>query len=508
MAYRIIVRTVIGLLLLAVLGAVTGPQWDPVPLTDPIQVQSTSTVIGHAPAEQHYQVRTRIVTVQLDGGTVEAQISEPIGAPGRRPGVVFVHGAGTGKFTVAFLAQAHALAAAGIVAMVPNKRLENYTTRYRNYVSMAGDYLRSVDLLRTQPDVDPTKVGVYGESEGGWITPVMATEDPRLAFVVLVSAPIVPPRQQAAFATDNYLRRTGVPDGVFRAIPRAVGITPPGGGFDYVDFDVAPYLRAMHQPVLVVYGTADASMPIVQGAQKVIEDTAIAGNEDYTVRYYAGANHGLRVNGAVSPAFLRDLTDWVGGLPTTSAAWPRIAGAQPTQTYEAGPVPVPRWLSDGDVIVGTVVGSVVLIAAGAALELVSATTLRAANRTRRRRGRPPLRSQRLAPGLAAPLAAVGAGTVAAMVALVWYLVTVAKLAVSYEQDAWVVTGGWIAERVLGIAVVVAVVVLLDRMQSVRRVPGARLARGTLASLVLWLPLTGAAVLLGVLAYWGIYQLGI
>ena len=72
MAYRIIVRTVIGLLLLAVLGAVTGPQWDPVPLTDPIQVQSTSTVIGHAPAEQHYQVRTRIVTVQLDGGTVEA----------------------------------------------------------------------------------------------------------------------------------------------------------------------------------------------------------------------------------------------------------------------------------------------------------------------------------------------------------------------------------------------------------------------------------------------------
>ena len=103
---------------------------------------------------------------------------------------------------------------------------------------------------------------------------------------------------------------------------------------------------------------------------------------------------------------------------------------------------------------------------------------------------------------------MGAGTVAAMVALVWYLVTVAKLAVSYEQDAWVVTGGWIAERVLGIAVVVAVVVLLDRMQSVRRVPGARLARGTLASLVLWLPLTGAAVLLGVLAYWGIYQLGI
>lgn len=508
MPYRILTRTVVGLLILAIFGAVTGPQWNPVPLTDPIQVQTTDTAIGHAPAEQHYEVRTRIVTVQLDGGTVEAQISEPVGAPGKRPGVVFVHGAGTGKFTVAFLAQAHALAAAGIVAMVPNKRLENYTTRYRNYVSMAGDYLRSVDLLRAQPDVDPSRVGVYGESEGGWIIPVMAAEDPGLAFVVLVSAPIVPPRQQAAFATDNYLRRTGVPNGVFRAIPRAVGITPPGGGFDYVDFDVAPYLRQMRQPVLVVYGTADASMPIVQGAQQVIEDTAIAGNEDYTVRYYAGANHGLRVDGTVSPVFLRDLTDWVGGLPATAAAWPRIAGAQPTQTYEAGPVPVPRWLGDGDVIVASVVGSAALILLGAAIELVATTTVGAANRRRTRRGLAQLRSRRLAPGLAAPLAAVSGGTLAAVVALVWYLVTVAKLAVSYEKDAWVVTGGWVAERMLGIAVVVAAVVLIDRMRSVRQVPGARLARGTLASLVLWLPLTGVVVLLGVLAYWGIYQLGI
>src|ERR1035437_4987907 len=100
----------------------------------------------------------------------------------------------------------------------------------------------------------------------------------------------------------------------------------------------------MRQPVLIVYGTSDASMPTIQGAEQVIADIALAGNGDYTVRYYGGANHGIRIGGEVSPVFLRDLSDWVGGLPGTASTWPRIAGAQPTQTFEAQPVPAPRWL--------------------------------------------------------------------------------------------------------------------------------------------------------------------
>ena len=55
----------------------------------------------------------------------------------------------------------------------------------------------------------------------------MTAEDPGLAFSVLVSAPVVPPRQQAAFAVDSYLRNTDVPQAVFRAIPRAVGLRVP-----------------------------------------------------------------------------------------------------------------------------------------------------------------------------------------------------------------------------------------------------------------------------------------
>ncbi|HEU5240617.1 MAG TPA: alpha/beta hydrolase, partial [Ornithinibacter sp.] len=157
-SYRVAASTALGVLVLAVLGAVMGPQWDPVPLADPLLVETSSTAIGSAAPVPEYDVRTSVVQVRLDGVTVEAQISEPVGVDGPVPGVVFVHGAGTGRFDTAFLEQAHALAASGIVAMVPNKRLDTYTTRHRDYVLMAADYEASVEVLQSYPGVDPDRV--------------------------------------------------------------------------------------------------------------------------------------------------------------------------------------------------------------------------------------------------------------------------------------------------------------------------------------------------------------
>lgn len=498
MPFRIAGSTAVGILILAFIGAIMGPQWDPAPLSEALPRERVSTTIGGALPRQQYDVRVSQITVELDGSSVEARLMEPVGAPEGRPGVVFVHGAGTGQSESAFAAQTQALAAAGVVTLVPSKRLDTYSTSHRDYVEMAADYERSVRALREVPGVDPAKVGVYGESEGAWIAPVIAARDPDVAFVVLVSAPVVPPRQQAAFATDAYLRNTGVPGGVFRAIPRSVGISLPGGDFEYVDFDVAPFQRQMTQPVLVVYGTADLSMPMVQGAEQIIRDTAIVGNTDITVRYYEDANHGLKVDGKVSSVFLRDLADWVAGLPSTAGAAPRIAGADPVQVYAAAPVPTPRWLGDGDVVLG-------VAAAGAGLVVLGPVMLLVAGAVRRVRGRP-ARSA-MAPGMAPRAWLLGALSLLTAGALVWYLLAVARLALGYERNVWIVQGGWLAVRVLGIAAVVAGVLLIERARRVRE-SGAAIARGAVAIGSLAATVLGAAVLLVVLAYWGVYQLGI
>ncbi|WP_019136823.1 alpha/beta hydrolase family protein [Cellulomonas massiliensis] len=500
--YGVVASTALGVVVLAMIGAVLGPAWDPAPMSDPLLSTSPSTAITGAPRLGDYEVRQRVVEVPLDGATVQAQITEPVGAGRSLPAVVFVHGAGTGKFSRAFVAQARSFASHGIVTIVPDKRLDTYTTSHRDYVAMAADYERSVELARTLPAVDPDRVGIYAESEGGWIAPVMAAEDQRLAFVVLVSAPVVPPREQAAFAVDSYLRNTGVPRGVFRAIPRAVGALP-GGGFEYADFDVTPYQRRMRQPVLVVYGTGDSSMPTVQGAEQVLRDTAVAGGAGTTVRYYEGANHGIRVHGDVLPEFLRDVSGWVLGLPGTAGAEPVIAGAQPHQTYLAQPVPMPRWLSDGVVmILGIVVASGLVVVAGLAVAVGRLGEL-----LRRRRSAATTPARRFAPGTALGLAGLGAGSILTVVALAWYLVSIGRLALDYQRNDVIVTGGWLLVRAVGIAVVVVGVLLVQRVRSVH-LDGGVVAPGVLRSVAMWTVVVCSSLLLVVLAYWGVYQLGI
>ena len=494
MRYRIALTSAIVVALLGALGAVSGPGWDPVPLTATISVGSPDTAMGQVPAGADpvgtYDVVRSVVTVQLAGATVEAQISEPVGADGPRPGVVFVHGAGTGRFDQAFVAQAEALASAGIVTMVPNKRLDTYSTRSRDYVAMANDYLRSVELLRGLPGVDPDRVGVYGESEGAWVVPVMAADNAAVAFTVLVAAPVVPPRQQAAFAVDSYLRATGVPVEILRAVPRILGMEFPGGGFEYADFDVSPFQQRMRQPVLVVYGTGDAATPTVQGALQVIDDVTTAGNHDWTVRYYEGADHGIRVDRQLVRAFPRDLAAWIQGLPATGDAAPEVAGAEPYQRFLAAPVERPRWFAEGDIIVA------LLVLVGTCL--LTGPALWVARRVRRRR------KPALAEGVVLPMAVMTGAAAAALTGFVVYLLVVANLAQNYRTNAFVVQGGWLAVRVLGVVSVVAGVVLAYRVLDGRRRSGRPATRAPAGRLCLAANLLGSGVLLVLLAYWNVF----
>ena len=493
MRYRIALTSAVAVVALGVVGVVAGPGWDPVPMTQTIDVETEDTTIGASQGTDPvgtYEVATSVVTVELSGQDIEARISEPVGADGPRPGVVFVHGAGTGRYEIAFLAQAEALASSGVVAMVPNKRLDTYSTRERDYTAMANDYLRSVELLRGLPGVDPDKVGVYGESEGSWVVPVMAADNPNVAFVVLVAAPVVPPRQQAAFAVDSYLRNTGVPVELLRSIPRFVGMEFPGGGFRYADFDVRPFQQRMRQPVLIVYGTGDAAMPTVQGALEVIDDLSTAGNPDWTIRYYEGADHGIRRDRVLVPEFARDLSAWVQALPASAAAEPRVAGAESYQRFVAAPVERPRWYAEGDLLVAGMATSFLAILTGPVVWAV-----------RRLRGR---KEPVLADGVAAPLFVMAAGAVLTLVLLVAYLLAVANLAQNYRTSTVLVQGGWLVLRMTGIASVVAGVVLVYRVLDGRRFGAVSAARSPAGEWTLSSAVGGSLALIVMLSYWGVF----
>ena len=493
MRYRIALTSASAIVLLGMVGALSGPAWDPVPMTSTIDVASPDTAIRTVPGASPvgtFDVVTSVVTVQLTGATVEAQITEPVGASGLRPAVVFVHGAGTGRYQEAFVTQARDLASAGVVTMVPDKRLDTYSMRHRDYVAMANDYLRSLELLRGLPGVDPDLVGVYGESEGCWIVPVMAADNAHVAFVMLVAAPVVSPRQQAGFAVDSYLRATGVPVEVLRAIPRIVGMRLPGGGFAYEDFDVQPFQQRMRQPVFVAYGTGDAAMPTIQGALQIIDDLTTAGNSGWTVRYYQGADHGIKIDKVLVPDFPRDLAAWVQSLPASAGAVPRVAGADPYQRFLAGPVDRPRWFAEGDLLVAALVTLGCALLVGPAVWMV-----------RRLRGR---RSSMLADGVRLPLTVMTVSGLASFVGFVVYLLVVANLAQGYRTNALVVQGGWLTVRMLAIMSVVAGVVLVYRVLDGRRRRGIRASRNQGGAVLLAGNVAGSVLLLSLLSYWNAF----
>ncbi|WP_235857133.1 alpha/beta hydrolase family protein [Occultella glacieicola] len=491
MIYRKL-AAVLGLVLtFGVIGSLSGPGWNPEPLTEAVVPETADVAIGSDAVTDPvgtYETAQETIEVELDGARVLATVTYPVDAPDGRPGMLFMHGAGTAT-NLNFTDQAQALASAGVYAMVPEKRMDTYTTTERDYVQMARDYLVSWRILTEWPGVDPDMVGIYGESEGAWIAPVAAAEEPDVAFVVYVSAPVVPPREQFAFAADSYLRSVGVPAALLRAIPRGLGANMPGGGFEYADFDASPYQQRMQQPVLLIYGTGDSAMPTVQGPLQLIDDIAEAGNTQYTLRYFEGANHGIRIDGELAPGFNDALTRWVLGLPETATAEPRIAGDQPVQRFRAAPVSHPRWYADGDMLVASILGAFALLVIGP-LAWVGSRLVR----------RP---SKPLPPPLARYTAATALATVAVLVVFAAYIVQVANLALNYRTDDLAVHGGWVLLQAVGIFAVAVGVRSVAAGINARRTLGAA-ATGAVGRITWWGVHVGATVLLLIAAYWGVF----
>jgi hypothetical protein len=164
-------------------------------------------------------------------------------------------------------------------------------------------------------------------------------------------------------------------------------------------------------------------------------------------------------------------------------------------------VPQPRWWGNGDIVLGGVAAGALLLLVGPLVWGGHALV----RRTIRRRSHAP--APALAEGLRPALLVLALGSVATTVALVVYLLAVARLALDYERDDLVVQGGWVGVRLLGVVTVVAGALVVRRVADARAARHA-VTRGWPAHLTFWCVVAGAVVLLVTLAYWGVYQLGI
>ena len=501
---------VVILLVMLLLGQAMTPDWRVEPYRDHLRVSTRSTAVasslGPTTPEGTHPVKEQRISITLAGGVrIQAIVREPSDLKGTGPACLFIHGAGTGKSSEVFGDLASAMASAGITTLVPDKRLDTYTTFHRDYQAMAADYGRSLDRLRSWPSVDPTKVGLYAESEGTWISSIMTAKDPSIAFSILTSPPVYPGRRQMAMAATSYLDLIGAPKGIRNVIPRLMGMDLSLLGLEYADFPSLPYLDQLRMPVMINFGTMDVSMPVEQGAREIIRRTHAIGNDNVTLRYYP-TNHQIRTGSRLAkaglplePRYTHNLEDWINAVAmgTKADQWstPMIAGSQPHQLNQ-----VPKHTNTGLIpsltaLLTLMASGPILLAAALVSALIGALSshLRARGKDHRQSG--------FSKGLTGRLWSLGLLAAGLMAALLAYAFTVVRQALGLMHLSSMMASCW---SLLSVLCLVLILLLASTLTSVfSRSVGKPAVAGAGHWLTLTLTLLGSLAILGSLIFWNI-----
>ena len=326
-------------------------------LTDDTEVTFDNPSGETLPAKGTYEVTERYITLNRtsDGNltkesgargkanadgvqAIKVLIREPQNASGKRPGVVFMHGAGYGTCDNSFGDVASDMASAGFVTAVLDKPVWNTTDINRDYPASAKAYDQVIEYLRDQSDVDEAKVGIYATSESTWISSYLLEDDPDIAFQILLSPMVFSPRQSLGFFVTQDFTLVGANEGYQSIVQRVFSADT--GLFGLNNFDLATLKPAAYAvPTYVAYGSKDVMTAQVDGVRAILYNAHKADNWNVTVRSYPVANHVLRLGDeseAGTPfadAYVDDLIDWAvgtsAGLTQTSE---KVAG---TNLYQS-----------------------------------------------------------------------------------------------------------------------------------------------------------------------------
>ena len=161
------------------------------------------------------------------------------------------------------------------------------------FPQLAGDVAAGVRFLRTRPEIDPRRIGLFGNSQAGWILPIAARDLGDVAFMVIWAGPVCTVGQEMFYSAIVENTGRSVEDGN-AAMARFDG---------QHGFDPVPVLRAVNTPSLWLLGLDDHSIPVPTTIDNL---KALAGaGRPFEWKTYAGLDHGL------SPTVWDDVGRWV-----------------------------------------------------------------------------------------------------------------------------------------------------------------------------------------------------
>jgi pimeloyl-ACP methyl ester carboxylesterase len=292
-------------------------------------------------------------SVQLSGSLIIPS------AKGPHPAVVLVHG--SGPVTRDFYGPiAYILARNGIASLSYDKRGIGKSTGHwldQSFEDLAADVLTALDFLKTRKEIEPSKIGLWGISQGGWIVPLAAAQSKDVAFAILLSAAGVSPAEQTLMNTEAELRVQEVPEEKIKAtiietqtqidslnseearkefetqvaklksegnetLLNSSGLENPRFLLFYrriMNFQTIPNLQKLNCPTLVIYGERDRIVP-VQGNKDKLEK-ALGKNRDVTFMVFPNGDHALLLTKTGSTQEFFYLNQFVSGLFELMVQW-------------------------------------------------------------------------------------------------------------------------------------------------------------------------------------------
>ena len=238
--------------------------------------------------------------VQFQNGDVAlaATLVMP-GTSGPHPAVVFIHGSGRQTRDYYRLFADH-FAKHGIAGLVYDKRGVGESTgefpldTVSSFSNLANDALTAMAFLQSRQDINTSRIGLWGISQGGWLGPLAASCSDKVAFVICVGGSGVDAHTQMNFAIPNLLRADGCTEEEIKEAlaDRALcyhllhTIATTGDGWDKLE----ALANRVHGKKWSEYVVEEAWF---EGGDLRPSLTAAVEQEgkEYTIKVFSGANH-------------------------------------------------------------------------------------------------------------------------------------------------------------------------------------------------------------------------
>ncbi len=224
----------------------------------------------------------------------------------------------------------------------------NYAiSTFDDYVDDAG---HAAAYLSQRKDVDDSRIGILGFSQGGRLAPVAAVRYPHFSFVASVSGPIASVKETRLYALKSSYREAEVPDEVLHLVmpiwdryldavaerstdalaaiariaeeiddgfggallPPTSGNLPTGGIFNSMGRDYTEELVQLDVPWFSLYGSEDLTVPVKTSTANIKRIRKASGNYEMEYLVIKGVGHSFsNADDTKSHAFEINILAWL-----------------------------------------------------------------------------------------------------------------------------------------------------------------------------------------------------